>query len=651
MTAGRATRRWVIGVLIVAFVAGCGGPTGTPATGIPTLEPGSTPTATLADPSAPAEVGPFDSGTRTFDVVADLGLGLAQAEVAARAAFRADADMTAFLGPDAQGVADALDAQTDRLLRALLTEAGVAARAAPDLAGHLASTSESRLPVPSRPTIGPPPAGSSLLGPWVSAVLMVESAVQATAPFERATETTDEITFGSSTGSVRTKSSVKITPSGSKVVIEIDVQTSGEVIDASGALLFKIEGVGKARIEAESCPDSTGLAPATVAFSATETYLAGSAAGSFGQTFESASEADIRVYSNDAAEVDRTEVDSRGEQAVQGGTRTAGGASDVDGYSVGIAEAYTITGSSGGLTSRGAQVTDAVDATQENGQGAFDLLFYLTSNAAWATATAVETAWRSGKCLDLIVDPEGGDVGPDSVTDVVATVKHHFEGNELDKPVTATLAGVAAIDPAGEEQPAPATVRYTAGPDDGDVGEISFESVSNRGIAKKTVKFTVRPAAWDVTFKGTDTEVFAIVKNSLKARIFDLRITAEGDALSGTGKLSLKGTVTSASCSGPLDQVASLRVQRGTIVGIGPDAVIRIVLTATSPAGDVIKVRCVPGGGAEIPAEGHAEQFGEALMEFDLPAAGGTVTVSKTAAIGGIFQVTIKGDFTVTPVP
>ncbi len=650
MTVGRAMRRGAIVLLIATLVVACGGPTAAPASGTQTLEPDATPSATLADPSALAVVGAVELGTRTFDSSADLGLGLARAEIAARAAFRADADLITLLGPDAQVVADALDTQTDRLLRDLLTAAGVATVAGPDLAGQLASTDGGRPPVSHQAEAGPPPPGMSLLGPWVSAVLMVESAVEATAPYEQATETTDQIAIGPSTGSVRTKTSVKITPSGSKVTIEIDVKTSGEVIDANGTLLFKIEGVGKARIEADSCPDSAGLAPATVEFSATETYLTGGAAGSVGQSFDSTSAAAIRVFSNDAAEVDRTEVDSRGEQTVQGGSRTAGGATDRHGYSLGIAEAYTIAGTSGGLTSRGAQVTDVDSATQANGQDAFNLLFYLTSNAAWATATAVETAWRSGKCLDLIVDPEGGDVGPDSVTDVVAKVKHHFEGNELDKPVTATLAGVAAIDPLGEKQPAPATVKYTAGPNDGDVGEISFETVSNRGIAKKMVKFTVRPAAWDVTFKGTDTEVFAIVENKLTAEISDLRITAEGNALSGSGKLRLKGTVRSSVCSGPLDQVAEIKVLHGTLAGSGPEAVIRMVVSAVSPPGDVVHVRCNPGG-ADIPAEGHAERFGEALMEFELPAAGGTVTVSKTAAIGGIFQVTVKGTFTVVPVP
>ena len=53
-------------------------------------------------------------------------------------------------------------------------------------------------------------------------------------------------------------------------------------------------------------------------------------------------------------------------------------------------------------------------------------------------------------------------------------------------------------------------------------------------------------------------------------------------------------------------------------------------------------------GEADLPAEGHAERFGEPLGEFDLPAAGGTVPISKTAAIGGLFNVTIEGSFTVT---
>lgn len=83
-------------------------------------------------------------------------------------------------------------------------------------------------------------------------------------------------------------------------------------------------------------------------------------------------------------------------------------------------------------------------------------------------------------------------------------------------------------------------------------------------------------------------------------------------------------------------------------MGTGPEAVLQIVMRSTSPSGGVVTVRCPGGGGANIPAEGHAERFGEALKDLELPAATGATNVSKTASIGGVLQVTVKGMFTVT---
>ena len=635
------------------MVVACGGAPATPGSAPSSAAPGASASVPLPDPTAPVVVGETDPGARSFDATADVGLGLAKAEVAARAAFRADAGMTTLLGADAQVVADALDAQTDATLRELLAGAGVAGAGGSELGGQLASVEEAPPVVQGPAQAGPPPPGLSLLGPWSSAVAMVRSAVEAIAPYERSTAATDEITVGASSGSVRTTATVKVTPSGSKVIIEIEAKTSGEVIGADGTLLFKIEGVGKARIEAECCPDAAGLAAATVTFSASENYFGGNAAGSAGQSFDNASEADIRVYSNEAAEVDRTEVDSRGEQTTRNGTRTAGGATDSDGYSLGIAEAYTMAGTSGPITSRGAQVTDVDGATRANGQTSFDLLFYLTSNAAWATATAVETAWRSGKCLDLIVDPEGGDVDPDSVTDVVAKVKHHFEGNELDKPVTATLAGVKTVDPAGEKQPAPATVKYTAGSEEGETGDIAFESVSNRGIAKKTVRFTVGSTAWTVGFKGTTSQVANAAlgpeKISLKATISDLRVTAKDGQVTGRGKLHLKGTHKAGCFSGKLDQVVPIDLD-GSLVGTGPEAVLRVTFSRPSPSTGTIVLSCPQVASWPFPDAAYSEFFWFVIGTVDLPAAGGTVDFDRTVELlprSG----TATGTFTVTKVP
>ena len=73
-------------------------------------------------------------------------------------------------------------------------------------------------------------------------------------------------------------------------------------------------------------------------------------------------------------------------------------------------------------------------------------------------------------------------------------------------------------------------MKYTAGPDDGEVRNIAWGTVSNRGIAEKTVTFTVEPAAWDVTFEGTDTEVLGPVPNGSAARSPNSGYDATGPA-------------------------------------------------------------------------------------------------------------------------
>jgi hypothetical protein len=143
--------------------------------------------------------------------------------------------------------------------------------------------------------------------------------------------------------------------------------------------------------------------------------------------------------------------------------------------------------------------------THEEGADSVDLTPLFTSAMSAVVAAphvlgeAAERFWRDGKCVELIVAPAGGDVDANSTTEVVVKVKHKFEGNELDKPVKATLNGVKSIAPAGQKVPAPATFTFTAGPREGDRGNIDFESVSNRGIAKKSVEFTVKALGWVTT--------------------------------------------------------------------------------------------------------------------------------------------------------
>ena len=69
-----------------------------------------------------------------------------------------------------------------------------------------------------------------------------------------------------------------------------------------------------------------------------------------------------------------------------------------------------------------------------------------------------------------------------------------IDGTRLQKPVVGTLQGILSLSPDGQEQPAPASLTFIAGPDEGDQGVIALTSTSNRGIGTMRLTFTVRPA-------------------------------------------------------------------------------------------------------------------------------------------------------------
>ena len=85
-------------------------------------------------------------------------------------------------------------------------------------------------------------------------------------------------------------------------------------------------------------------------------------------------------------------------------------------------------------------------------------------------------------------------------------------------------------------------------------------------------------------------------------------------------------------------------------MGTGPGAVLRLALFTPAMPGVMVNVTCTPpfGGQVTVPvgAEGHTDRYGEALGQIELPADGGSKTISRTATIGGIMNVTATGTFT-----
>ena len=606
--------------MIVSIVTGCGG-------GTETLDPASTGQATVAPGQTPSSsqstVAPSAPG---LDLVDPAG-SIATAEAAMRGEDRERAGL-ADIGPGAAELAAAMDTSAARVLtrvRADLT-AGM-------LSGQVAGLGP----------FAPAPGFNSWL---VFATLISTLDDFARDPRSGTVEDAPEtIEIAGNTGTITSSTTFTSSISGSTLSVDITMKAKGQVVDrATGAVLFGIDSIVTGHIDLDFCPDASGHATASVKLTSSEIYSGGG--GSRGASKEFSGDVGITV--GDDANITRVEGTQQGSEDAK---VAPPGGGDGEPMSSTRTASDNIANDGGG-----GRLPDVPRAIQFGGEGStvdqqagfWGSMSVFVETMVMAAAKEAEKLWKDGKCLELVVDPGSGDVQPNEAKDVTATLRHRIEGTELDKPVVANLTGVKTVDPAGTKQPAPATVRYTAGSEDGDFGEITFESVSNRGIARKTVRFTVRPAGWDVSFNGTDTEIFAIVKNTFKATISDFRITLEDQALAGAGKLRLKGTVRSGTCSGPLDQIAPLTLLRGTVVGTGPDAILRIVISASSPPGGVVHMACKPAGGADIAAEGHAERFGEALLEFDLPAAGGTVRVSRTTAIGGVFKVTVKGTFTVT---
>lgn len=120
---------------------------------------------------------------------------------------------------------------------------------------------------------------------------------------------------------------------------------------------------------------------------------------------------------------------------VKGGTRAAGaGQTNLSAYTVNANETFTMvpggTGLGGDGTFNAKDVTKAeVDATYRGAEKLVGFAVYVSGKAA-------EKIWRSGKCIEVVVAPNGGDVAANSITSVTAKVRHKFDGDELQRPIS-----------------------------------------------------------------------------------------------------------------------------------------------------------------------------------------------------------------------
>ncbi len=468
--------RKAVAVLLVAALAvlACGGAVTPGASGDPSALPSE---------SGPLVVGPVAFAPPEIDPSADLRPGLASLESAERERLRTQAGFPTEVGAGWVALSGAADAALDAGIRLLAPEFGVD----PPVGfrdGRLASTARLQR------AVSPAPSSSVAAAmALVMAALTAGEALGSGGTMEvPAISVTETKTDGDEVATQTIKMKGKVVSTGSRVVADFTFELTGEVVNKVTGATARMRGTATAHVEIDGCPDANGSSKGRMSLSSNEDVFGPKGGGSgAGWTRELTGEFDIAV--DDNASISGLVLDADAKESVKGGTRE---------HELGVKGHWEYSSGEGftGLTNREGtstgEVTHEKDATADDLAPLFKSAAYAVSAAAVILGSKAEKFWRNGKCVEVIVDPEGGDVDPDSITDVIAKVRHKFEGNELDKPVEATLVGVKAIDPAGEKQPAPATVGFTAGSKNGDVGEVTFKTVSNRGIGEKTVKFTVR---------------------------------------------------------------------------------------------------------------------------------------------------------------
>jgi hypothetical protein len=464
---------WLVSLLLSALVAGAcaAAPNPDPSAQAQASGAGVAPTATatIAGQAIPV-----------LDL-ADPAGSVNAAEIALRQEVRERAGLVN-LGPGALDLAAAMDASGSRALTQLRVDVGAGA-----LTGQVAGIGP----------FAPEPGVDS----WVvfGTLISVLGQVAATPMSETVPAPAETIEIGGNTGTITTTNTLNAVVNGSQLSVDITMKTKGQVVDrATGALLYGIDSIVTGHIDVDFCPDAGGQSAANVKLTSSEIYAQGGAGGSSSKGVSSEFSGTVTITVGDDARILRVEGTQQGSEDAKGGVSPPGGgdaeltastrtmtdtiANDGDGNRLpGVPRAISL----GGQGSTAAEQARMIGNT---------VVFVETM--VMAAAKEAEKLWRDGKCVELIVDPDGGDVQPNEVTSVTATLKHKIDKTELDKPVEATFSGKQSLDPASGPQPAPATVSHTAGPEQGDTGTIKFRSVSNRGIAERTVSFTVGAAGW-----------------------------------------------------------------------------------------------------------------------------------------------------------
>jgi hypothetical protein len=311
-------------------------------------------------------------------------------------------------------------------------------------------------------------------------------------------EHTSEQTHGDLRTVQTTTVNLRLTVSGSTVTSEADAtQESVSTNTQTGAEITR--GTYRSHITAtlNACPDVNGIVTLdmVVEQSTGHTGSLGSASWQGRMTSQTQGQVGEDAWLQSETEISEMEATTT---ASDGTTRTG-------------TTSVSMTTQRGPNGTRSARVTavNGTDAGTMSGDERVKWNTFLRMVGFMVSGRGFDKAqelWRGGKCVRVEATESSRQVQRNEVVDFTAEPWHQIDGVRLEKPIVATLGGVASVEPEGAPQDPAAAVTYRAGSEQGDVGTVTLTSTSNRGIGTLELRFRV---GGDYHLDGTYQNAFA----------------------------------------------------------------------------------------------------------------------------------------------
>ena len=273
-----------------------------------------------------------------------------------------------------------------------------------------------------------------------------------------------------------------ITSGGGKISFEVQMSATDNIFNATdGSFVALYTSTSDGKFDVNACPEEGGVARGTYTFQTKHAMNDVSGAANSRSGGSRAVDAPFTLYNGDDAHLLRIET-------------TLDMKADAHSDAVDWTATQTlpiVMSPSGATTSQGGSGLSAQGTGAERSAGSMFVSSAMAQLLLAQIGRETEKFWRSGKCIELTPSRDTGNVDPNEQVDLSVTAAGKFQHDEIDQPIKATFSGATSLDPTGEPVPYPPTFTFIAGPNNGDKGTINLEQVSNRGIGKKLVEFTV----------------------------------------------------------------------------------------------------------------------------------------------------------------